>query len=422
MNYSLKARRIRRSLAVYDKHSLLVIIFRHLNYSSGEVSEEAGRYPWLCCLLIEWTFQVSSYDKTKNASYNDFNDLLKKMIDLQSDAVDFRDNQNIDLSMRKMIVSQLAYQIPLAAHLQSLIRSYVLLVGGKYRQYHEEKFLGAVGISLKVYMELSIWLLGRVVVSRGNISFKSILMELNPSYSIEEIALFLRSVGGSPIYFHDLLQKHKDYSVSVDAYFDEPRFKSKPLIFNGDNILLIGKQIAMSTIANKMIDILREHGGERFLDRFTKGFEDHVGNLISKSPMKFLSETDIESYYKENNVEGKKVDFVILEDDAAVFVDAKGISPHVKVKVDDAPQVIYSRLKKSFLKGVKQASECSLRLKSMLGDKSASANSFCLIITFQDFFILNGRMIKEEVAPDFSARLRRRSGITYPMKMFILSL
>ncbi|MCR8923570.1 hypothetical protein NO559_12370 [Dasania sp. GY-MA-18] len=411
MPYSEKATKIRSNLSRYSKLHFFNEILAYLHAPEDGPYATASKMPWLSFLLIEWLFQVDEVSSPRVPSRDNVIAVLNEMYALQSDAVCFEDALSLDLALRKMMISQLWVQKNQIYHLFSLIRLYALLTGRDTSETFALDFESANGISIDDFFSLCLWLMIAMDRSNGFIQYKDIVLKLTPGFDVDVIVRFLSVVGIRLDSMEGFLLSSKISSVEKESYFDSSVLFEKPLIFMADRVVTPHKNLLSKSISNYVLNSLKSLDHQRFKNKFTKRFEWYVGNLIEEFGVDFVREDDIKEVYRKHGVGGKVVDFLISEDGASVFVDAKGVEPSRNIHVSDNPRVIRDRLKTSFIKGIKQSFECS-NILSKLDDQDTTLNTdkYVLVVSHHDFYILNGRKLHENVDPNFFPNLNLTYG------------
>jgi hypothetical protein len=67
---------------------------------------------------------------------------------------------------------------------------------------------------------------------------------------------------------------------------------------------------------------------------------------LEEASYDFITEDDIEALYKSSGRTGqRKVDFVVTESEATIFIDAKAVDPLPQVRNSDTPKFIFDKSK-----------------------------------------------------------------------------
>lgn len=417
MSFSNKAQRIRDSLKVYRKESVIRSEINRLAKPVAEGFTEAHKMPWLSFLLIEWLFQVEENKNAVDATDVDLNRILNKMCALQEHASNLADSVTLELALRRMLLSQLQCQLPVLYHQFTLIRLYSLLIINGKTPYFENKFYEGNEVDLKQFIEVSLWLLIASLARNGSVRYDQILKELYPAYDLKTIAVTLKLLAGGLDKLREVMSQTLTDKISSERYFASPQLLKVPFFKFTDSIASIHQSISSKGVAEFVLDFFKANDHDNFRKHFTRHFEDYVGKVIGETGIPFVNEKELKAIYRTNKVNGKVIDFLLTSNEDYIFIDAKGIEPPEKVLITDEPDIIRQRLKKSFCKGVEQSFECA----GILDDcgaikKGERANRFVLVVTHQDFYILNGTYLKQNITDSFFDELVEAYGDHIPIE------
>ncbi|XGA78626.1 hypothetical protein OR573_08790 [Halomonas sp. CH40] len=406
MSYTEKANDVRKSLSRFDKNSFFLEVIQLLHAPEYESIDRLRKFPWLCLLLIEWLYQSKDSPGQVIATRKDVEKIINRMHELQGEAVRFRHEGGVDLEMRKMVISQTWFQKNAVTNCFDLIRIYVILVYKNGGVVYRERFFKTVGVKLDDYFILSLWLLMRLDGNCHKLGFQRAVIELSPHYDIKTICNFFRSLGNSFDNLTHFFSAFFSESTLRDSYFDMPKLCRAPAVFMADEVVVPHNVIIRESLPFKPLSLIDINCHESMKRRFTQDFESYLGDIIKENGNICLSEDDVLDIYKRKGTEGKVVDYIVHDEDGMVFIDAKGIEPHKKVRVSDNPEVLMHRINRSILRAVRQAYECS-RLLDLVSDTTVPnpSNRYCLVVTLKSFYLQNGRKVKANIAEDFFTSL-----------------
>jgi len=406
MSYTDKANEIRKSLSRFDKRSFFLEVIRLLHAPEHDSFDRLKKLPWLCLLSIEWLYQSKDSPGQFLATRKDVEKIINRMHELQGEAVIFRHEGGVDLEIRKMVVSQTWFQRNPVTNFFDLIRIYVILDYTDGGVIYRERFFNAVGVKLDDYFIISLWLLMRLDGNCHRLDFQRAVIELSPRYGIKTISNFFKSLGNR---FDDLsyfFSTSVSESTLRDAYFDMPRLCRAPAVFMADKVIVPHNVMLRESLPFKPLSLLDINNNGNIKRRFTLDFESYLEDIIKEGGNKYLGEEDVLDIYKKNGTEGKVVDYIIHDSHGMVFVDAKGIEPHKKVRVSDNPEVLMHRINRSILRAVRQAYECSHLLDSICDiPVPEPSDRYCLVVTLKSFYLQNGKKVRANIAEDFFTRL-----------------
>lgn len=416
MSFSNKATKIRTSLKKYKKESIIRSEIKRLAKPVGEGYLEAHKMPWLSFLLIEWLFQVEENQNAVEATDADVNRILNNMYALQDDASNLADSITLDLALRRILLSQLPCQLPVLYHQFTMIRIYSLLIIKGKTPYFENKFYEINEVELKQFIEISLWLQMAALAQEGNVRYDQIIKELYPAYDLHTIEITLKLLAGGLDKLQEVMSQTFTDKISSERYFASPQLLKVPFFKFSESIGSMHQSISCKGVAEFVLEFFKVNDHENFRKHFTRHFEEYVGKVIEEAGIPCVDEKRLNAIYKENQVKGKVVDFLLTQDDDNTFIDAKGIEPPEKVLMTDKPDIIRQRLKKSFSKGVEQSFECAEILNECDEISLCEREKrFVLVVTHQDFYILSGAYLKRNITDSFFDELVEAYGDHVPV-------
>jgi len=137
---------------------------------------------------------------------------------------------------------------------------------------------------------------------------------------------------------------------------------------------------------------------QQFMAKFGPMFERYVENTIKYSGLPYISEKELR---KELNTGGNLVDFIIFDQDANIFVDAKAVEMSYQGKFSHLSEVIKDKTRISVLKAIRQAHDVLRQLqhhKSHHPLLKQQTNNYLIVVTFKELYLGNGRTFYEAVA------------------------
>ena len=105
---------------------------------------------------------------------------------------------------------------------------------------------------------------------------------------------------------------------------------------------------------------------------------------------------------------GKAVDFIVVDDNCNILIDAKGVEMNQLGMVDHRPKVILNRIKTSVMKGIQQGTEVAHKLKdnSQIDGLQTGCENFLLVVTYKDFYVGNGKTFYEAIGRERVDQIR----------------
>jgi hypothetical protein len=151
------------------------------------------------------------------------------------------------------------------------------------------------------------------------------------------------------------------------------------------------------------------------MDKFGNIFERYVDKSIQYSSSNYVKEADLKPLIREK----KCVDFVILEDNGLVFIDAKGVEMSSAVKTTDKIEYIIDRTKGSILKAIDQAYSTYNQLENLQSKIPKSFHSkdpYVIVVTYKEHYLGNGNDFSTYVAKEKIDNIASRyPNVTIPL-------
>jgi len=147
-----------------------------------------------------------------------------------------------------------------------------------------------------------------------------------------------------------------------------------------------------------------------FMNKFGLIFEKYVGNSISNTKIKYFTEKQLTDILPG---EGKSVDYLLIDKNNKIFIDAKGVEMSYLGMVGHQPEVVTDKTRNSVVKGIQQGFETARRLENIerIGEiEIGKGNYYLIVVTFKDMYVGNGVDFYEYVAKDTLNKIIGQSG------------
>lgn len=426
MEYQQEANKIRSRLANYTKKSVLIETLKYLHKPQENNIQEAKKMPWLCFLLIEWLFQVDERQSATEITESEFYKILHRMWGLQSLALNIKGSENINLTIRSLLIGQLLPQLDKSIFIWRLFRHHYLLTNDNVSTVLPRLFLDKTGLKIDTFFTLSLWVMINFTWNKNNnkILFSTIIRDLCPVFSINEIAIFLKIIGIKASELKSFLEPKKDYSISPESYYSESLLYEKPLIILDDLVISPHNILVSNTISKLSYRLMKNLNSDKAKKSYEKSFELYVGKIIDENFCTPLTEDDIEALYKNAGIEGKKVDYLINTKEKTIFIEAKAIELNSRTTTLMNPNILKQRARKTFWKGAIQVYNCSRHLSEKnLTNIASYENRYALIITNSSIYISSGAWVRSNIDTNLIDDLIKKHGEQIkPEKILVLSL
>ena len=142
---------------------------------------------------------------------------------------------------------------------------------------------------------------------------------------------------------------------------------------------------------------------------FTKCFEEYIAQIHQEHNVHAFRENELQDFYKQKSASNRRVvDFLILENDTNIFIDAKGVDPTNPILSATTRYDISRRVKNHHVKAIRQIIDTVDVLQSNNFNEIVDLNSrFGLVVTHQDFFLGTGERILTFLPDDLKCELNQ---------------
>ncbi|ELA8198505.1 hypothetical protein RGL65_002550 [Vibrio parahaemolyticus] len=403
MDFEHKAERIRNKIRNYTTESLLHHLLVRLH---GDYDCTARAAPWVSCMMLDWSLELEPIKHARDASHKEVYNILNEIWNLQNYAIKIRNNSGI-LELRPFILSQIRFQSDYTKHIYFLLRLKSILCSHSSSELYRNEFKRTTGLDLNEFFIFSLFLLSLFGQNNRFVSYEELFPKLYPAFSYEKIYTMLTFVGATPVELRKIIQKLKiGKKFRSEDYFSEPLTINKPILILPEGISTPNIYIACIGISEMVMRSLKNHSSN-FKNKFTLDYEKYVSELLIDFQLRFISEFDIKDFYKKNDIlNSKSVDFIIVENDKNIYLDAKGTEPTQRILTSTNPKEIKERLSNSYLKGILQACDCSdILFKNNHSISARYENRYALIVTHQDYYLGDGISLVEYLGNEYGYKV-----------------
>ena len=288
---------------------------------------------------------------------------------------------------RHLAYQQFVYQKKL--NLSQIHRQLIFISSLNDNHYIKSTFLELTGIKLKTFIELSLMLIGHFSVKMKNNVPEYYFDDFIELFGQDQIEKYWRIIS-LPI--NDLSSYFNKFSNNKlrkpSEYYEQTPFTNYPLININSSYVCIDHHLIFLFVENYFYDLLKSNKAEKFMPKFGPIFEDYVKKTLIYSRLPFYYENDLKKILKPKN---KIIDFVIIENKANIFIDAKAVEMSYNGKYSSKKIDIERCANKSIIKAIHQAHDTN---RSIFEANNSSIkfqeNNYALVVTFQDMYLYNG--------------------------------
>lgn len=348
--------------------------------------------PWNLLLAIKWIFQEAddgAYLRLP-AQRNEVHSLLNLIHEMEAHVRMPSEYTNVHLFMRQMAFQQfwLQHQVDGAA----IARQDLLFTSLPEQHTLQRRFRELTGLRIAEFLELSYAMVALVLNGDSSRVFRAQHFDnLAPRLSEGAIDRFLACLSKSVPEFHAWLAAppHNGADVAAERILRTPLL-DVPLLNVKGTFVPFYIPLLLRALESGVYRILRAADRADFVMRFGHIFERHLGLCLESAGVAFLDERQLRTVFGEKP---RCVDFMIVEADCTILIDAKAVEMSEKGRVSHRPEVVLGTLRDSALKGVSQGMATMQELRQLtrsapftIGRKAA----FLIVVTFDDLYLGSG--------------------------------
>jgi hypothetical protein len=217
----------------------------------------------------------------------------------------------------------------------------------------------------------------------------SFFFRLTNLYSAQDIKNFWNTISVPINKLSGKFKKYQDINTRNSLeYYEQTPFIGFPLIYDYSKYICVDYNILYRCLETFIYDFLRSQDPSNFMNRFGKIFENYAKKTLDYSNLKYLYELEITSII---GTDSQSIDFIIQEENANIFIDAKAVEMSYRGKYSNNPVDIEHCTKKSMLKAISQAHATNFKIKEVNNPNLVFHKiNYILVITFKEMYLGNG--------------------------------
>ena len=351
-------------------------------------------------LLIKWILLDDEFNIENERAINDkkLNELLQSVHDLGGITRLPNDFEHHILFFRSMAYQQFIYQYDYS--ISRFSRQMLLFSALPENSLIHSKFKELVGLDIRRFLEISLVTVARFIGQRNNILPLNWYNNVLEEYSHDEVKAFLKAVSMPILAVREKLRSMDTRRRSAQEYFEQTPLIEIPLIQTDQGFLCVYPNILYRCLEHFVYDKLRLWNSQSFMDKFGPIFESYVERGIKYTNLQYIAESEIKKSLSSSQ---KLVDFVVFDDDANVFIDAKAVEMAYQGKVTHLSEVVKDKSKVSVIKAIEQAHDVIKHLECYEinhPDLKPCKRNYLLVVTFKELYLGNGRTFYEAIGKD----------------------
>lgn len=396
-------KQIRNLFRGYSPHTIVVAALNYLRTPTSSPTKDLQKHPWLVFLLIKWVLldeQFYHHDK-QAISKQEFLELLGKMHGLGSKSTARMPSEyaHFRLWLRNISYQQFLYQADFNG--SAFARQSLLFDKLPINHPFRTEFQKVTDIPLSDFFELSAMLLAHFLSDPNAPIAISWFSPVANRYDATIIQKYLDilSCDLNSLREH-LMGGNGSQKRRSSELYEETQFVKFPLLKSNGQYHIWHPMLFNRGLEYFVYDTLRSPDPSSFMNKFGDMFENYVQRSIEYLGLPYLREEQIQGLLTGT---GKVTDFLISEDGANIFVDAKGVEMAYLGKVSHIPEVVLGKAETSALKGIEQGFQIVKRLSaqgSLNQTFQAASENYLLVITLKELYLGNGRDFYDAIAKD----------------------
>lgn len=346
--------------------------------------------PWDILLVLQWTLQeidLAAFCRPV-ATRNDLHKILNVLYDLEG-AVAIASPLDIDnfmLFMRKLAFQQ----FPIQGGVDPAPYARQFIMFGDLQENHGLRvdFTRETGVSPREFCLLSFGLLSLALKSPvprhfNPVEFQKIESPDQPGSALK----FFRFVARTIDELHHWLTSDpfKKVSVTDQRILPSPLLEAPLLVYRPDQFFIYHPALLMRALET-MIYRTVKRCSPKFGDLFGKIYERYLERCLDCTGVHYRTEAEMQKLLPGP---GKCVDFVVVENDCNILIDAKGVEMPSMGKVVENAEYLLQAIKPA-VKAIRQGLETHQRMRRLSADTGLTIGqkeAFLLIVTVDDLYL-----------------------------------
>jgi hypothetical protein len=386
--------------------------------------------PWKILLLMKWTLIHGNFTFL-HLPYSfkepQLQEVLSEIQKLEDTLGKERDEAGWLLFFRKLAFQQFPLQqIP---YQSSFARQSLLFSDLPPDAELRHMFLEQVGLEIEDFIELELLLIPKFLVNREGSVDANWFRTVESHYPCGAIANFLESLSLDISGARNFLTQDWDRHQPELRYelFEMSLLKKRPLLKYNDRYHCYSERLLYRGLEHYVYDNLRMVNPQVFGNEFGKGrFEEYVGKALAYTELPMITERDLSKIIRKGV---GLVDYVAVDQDVNVFIEAKAVEATYIAEVTEDVQVIINRLRSSVIEAIEKANQLVQELETVTAiagvELGTSEERYLLVVTYGDLFLGSGndfyRLIAKDALDEILAKSNGRQWIPY-VNIYFVSL
>lgn len=421
-----KYKAVRNRIRKYTSTSLIREALAVLHEAHvGGVEVIAKYQPWKVLLMVKWVLQEfdSLAHRRQAAGRNELHQVLNEVFLLEDEGLLPSQFRHPTLFLRQLAFQQ--FWLKWAPDAAALARQEALFTELPENHLFKRKFKEKTGLSIADFTLLSFALLTLVLHEPMPRTLK------REDFAVADAALgrgaldaFLKYLGKSVQELSEWLggENFQGIAVADQLILTTPLIEA-PLLRGAGVYFIWYPSLLLWALKSVVYRTLRNADPTEFGNSFGRVFEDYLARCLTDAGVSHMREEHLIAALPGN---GKCVDFVVLEGDCTVLIDAKAMEMSTLGRVARTAEAVVRAVKGSVVKAMVQGLAMDRRLKA--GGHAVpvgTEETFLVVVTFGELYLGSNREFRSLFGENLVPRLERDFGAPLPVpieNMFFITV
>ncbi len=353
--------------------------------------------PWNILLALKWTFQEAVDDSPlrPRAERKDIHTVLNILHEMDDKIRMPTDCDHWMLFMRHLAYQQFDLQHDVDG--SALARQHLLFASLPSDHGFQRQFASLTGLRITDFTLLLSGFMMLALQKPSPIAIPfSALEALSSQVESDAIPKFFRAISRTIPELHTWLTTapFQNMSAGDEKLLPTCLFEA-PLLADIDRVLIYYPPLLFRALEDFVYRKLRQQNPSEFTRSFGPIFERHVARCLTEARIEFKSEAEINAALPEA---GKCVDFLVIEDDCSLLIDAKAVEASTLARLTHEVDKLVQSMKAHAVKAISQGITTHRRLASITGGLPipwGKTETFLVVVTYDDLFLGSNRNFSE---------------------------
>jgi hypothetical protein len=375
--------------------------------------------PWNVLLALKWTFQEMDNESHLRpaADQNDIHAVLNILHEMDDKVRMPTDYDHWMLFMRHLAFQQ--FDLQQGVDGSAIARQHLLFATLPSSHSFQTKFTSLTGLKIADFTLLLAGLLALILSEPPRIAVAfSDLEALRSQVQANALPRFFRAVSRTIPELHDWLMSTNFQNISVgDEKLLPTPLLACPLIADIGRVLIYYPPLLFRALEDFVYCTLRQENPSEFVSAFGPIFERHVSRCLTEAGVPFKTESEINAVLPDH---GKCVDFLVVEDECSILIDAKAVEVSTMGRVSHEVDKVVQSMKAYAVKAIAQGITTHRRLASGTTGSSirwGKTEAFLVVVTYHDLYLGSNRHFAEIYGDKLLPRTERSDTANLPFPL-----